>query len=238
MLNHLDDRMLKVMMIILVLLICLGSVCFGAILVNQFVGRSVTPTAESARKSTPALPALASQPTNTATSTPTPTSTSTPVLMPTQAPTLTWTPTTTATLAATDIATATATLAPPTPTQEPPPSEPNVAPESFPYEYTSAAARGDCTGTWVHGYVLKANGSPEPGVQMRVGDNQGWYTDVWSDDDGYYEAVFEAAPKAGRWFVYVFKGGKARSMQFWWDTSASCQQPNSLQEVEIIWRHR
>jgi hypothetical protein len=90
----------------------------------------------------------------------------------------------------------------------------------------------------VHGYVLGANGLPEPNVQMRVGNDQGWRGDVWTDVNGYYEATFDWAPKAGKWFVRVFKGGQPRSMQFWWETSAGCDGPYSLQEVEIIWRHR
>ena len=90
----------------------------------------------------------------------------------------------------------------------------------------------------MHGYVLAANGLPEAGVQMRVGNDQGWRADTWTDVNGYYAYEFWGGPKAGRWFVRVFKGGMARSMQFWWDTSGGCEGPYSLQEVEIIWRHR
>jgi hypothetical protein len=90
----------------------------------------------------------------------------------------------------------------------------------------------------VHGYLLGANGLPEAGAQMRVGNDEGWRGDVWTDVNGYYEATFAWEPKAGRWFVRVFKGGVARSMQFWWETSAGCTGPYSLQEVEITWRHR
>ena len=233
MLDRFDDRTLKITTIIVLVLIALAGLCFLVVLISPLAfSIPFRPTTEVVRiKSTPALPATwTPQPTNTATNTPT----TTPTTTPTPEPTATWTPTPTWTATPTP----TGTLLSPTPTEDAPPPESGELPTSFPYEYTSAAGRGDCSRTWVHGYVLRADGLPESGVKMRVGDNLGWYADVRTDDDGYYEAVFDWAPKAGRWFVYVFKGGVARSMQFWWDTSASCEEPNSLQEVEIIWQHR
>jgi hypothetical protein len=73
---------------------------------------------------------------------------------------------------------------------------------------------------------------------LRVGNNQGWAGDIFTDVNGRYEHTFQWQPVAGRWFVQVFKGGQARSMQFWWETSAGCDSRYSLQEVEIVWRHR
>lgn len=90
----------------------------------------------------------------------------------------------------------------------------------------------------VWGYVVGANGLAEANVQMRVGNDQNWRADTWSDDNGYYAYEFWGGPKAGKWFVRVFKGGQARSDQFWFETSAGCDGPYSLQEVRIDWRRR
>jgi hypothetical protein len=90
----------------------------------------------------------------------------------------------------------------------------------------------------VWGYVAGANGLAEPNVQMRVGNDQGWRADTWTDINGRYAFEFWGGPKAGKWFVRVFKGGVARSEQFWWQTSEGCDGPYSLQEVRIDWRHR
>jgi hypothetical protein len=75
-------------------------------------------------------------------------------------------------------------------------------------------------------------------VQVRVGNDQGWRADVWTDVNGYYAFQFADHPVAGKWFVRVFKGGEARSMQFWWETSAGCGSPYSVQWVRVTWRHR
>jgi len=89
----------------------------------------------------------------------------------------------------------------------------------------------------VWGYVAGANGLAEDNVQMQVGNDQGWAADTWTDANGKYAFQFWGAPKAGKWFVRVFKGGVPRSEQFWWETSAGCDGPYSLQEVRIDWRH-
>jgi hypothetical protein len=90
----------------------------------------------------------------------------------------------------------------------------------------------------VYGWVRANNGLGENGVQMRVGNDQGWRADVWTDVNGYYRFDFASSPQAGKWFVRVFKGGQPRSMQFWWETSSGCDGPYSIQEVEITWKHR
>jgi hypothetical protein len=233
MLDRFDDRTLEIGTVIVVVLIALVVLCYLAIYINPWVFFNPFPPERDVAQATPTsgLPATWTPlPTNTATSTPTATATWTPTPLPTA--------TATATATATPTATATDTPLPPTATRKPRPPAPTPLPTPFPYDYQSAGGRPDCTRTWVHGYVLGANGLPEAGVQMRVGNDQGWRGDVWTDVNGYYEATFEWAPKAGRWFVRVFKGGVSRSMQFWWDTSGGCTSPYSLQEVEIIWKHR
>ena len=79
---------------------------------------------------------------------------------------------------------------------------------------------------------------PEADVEMQVGNNEGWTLTTRTDVNGRYQVDFAQQPQAGRWFVRVFKGGQPRSMQFWWETSGGCDSPYSLQEVEIIWKHR
>jgi len=86
--------------------------------------------------------------------------------------------------------------------------------------------------------VTGADGLGETGVQMRVGNDQGWTADTWSDENGIYGFIFADAPKEGMWFVRVFKGGQPRSMQFWWRTNAGCTGEKSLQEMRIDWTHR
>jgi hypothetical protein len=233
MLDRFDDRTLEIVTVVVVVLIALIILCYLAIYINPWVFFNPFPPERDSSQVPPTsgLPATWTPlPTGTATSTPTasPTWTSTPL------PTPTWTPTATST----PTRTPTNTPPPPTNTRPPPPPRPTSTPTPWPYDYESAGGRPDCARTWVHGYVLGANGLPEDGVQMRVGNDQGWRTDTWTDVNGYYAFEFWGGPKAGRWFVRVFKGGMARSMQFWWDTSAGCEGPYSLQEVEIIWRHR
>jgi hypothetical protein len=234
MLDRFEDRTLEIATVVVVVLIALLILYYVAIFIFPCGPLNLFPPAcDDISQATPisALPAIWT-PTSTGTATDTPTTTPT------------WTPTPLATLANTSTATSTPTntptdtALPPTATNLPSPPRPTSTPTPWPYDYESAGGRGDCARTWVHGYVLTANGLPEAGVQMRVGNDQGWRADTWTDDDGYYEYEFWEAPKAGRWFVRVFKGGMARSMQFWWDTSAGCEGPHSLQEVEIIWRHR
>jgi hypothetical protein len=129
---------------------------------------------------------------------------------------LTWTPTATPTPSATYTN---------TPTWTPSPTA------------TSTATPTD-TATGVYGWVLGADGLPEANVQMRVGNDQGWRADTWTDINGFYRFDFASEPIAGMFFVRVFKGGQARSEQFWWRTSAGCEGPYAIQEVEITWQHR
>lgn len=234
MLDRFDDRTLEITTVVVVVLIALVILCYLAIFLNpQVIFNPFKPPL-------PTPVAVATSPLNVPTWTPTatPTHTNTPT------PTFTWTPSPTPTdtptpLPPTDTPTPTPTATnTPKPPPPPKPKPPTPTPTPWPYDYVSAGGRADCARTWVHGYVLAANGLAEAGVQMRVGNDQGWHTDIWTDVNGYYEATFHWQPKAGKWFVRVFKGGQPRSMQFWWETSAGCQGPYSLQEVEIIWRHR
>jgi hypothetical protein len=229
MLDRFSDRTLEVATVIVVVVIALVILCYLAIYINPWVffNPAKPPTPVAAVSATAVFQA-------TWTPTATSTSTNTPTQTPTWTPTLTASPTNTP-LPPTATPTATNTPKPPAPTSRP---RPTATPTPWPYNYTSAGARGDCTRTWVHGYVLQANGLAEPNVQLKVGNNQGWSGDIYSNANGYYEATFEWKVVAGRWWVQVFKGGQARSMQFWWETSAGCNGPYSLQEVEIIWRHR
>ncbi len=241
MLDRFDDRTLEIATVVVVVLIALAILYFLAIFINPYIWfnpfpppRPVEETPVAVVPTAPVLFTDTPVPGDTLTPTPTPTWT----LTPSPTPTPTSTPTVTPLPTETPTATATDTPIPPTNTPRPKPPKPTPVPTPYPYDYQTAGARADCSRTWVHGYVLAANGLPEAGVQMRVGNEQGWRGDVWTDVNGYYEATFEWAPKAGRWFVRVFKGGQPRSIQFWWDTSGGCTGPYSLQEVEIIWRHR
>ncbi len=234
MFDRFSDRTLELATVIVVVIIALVVLWYAAIwfnpwgFYNPFPPPTVTPIAvvsatvyapvwTDTPTSTPS-----STPTQTPTWTPTPTATSTNTPVPptnTPTPTPTWTNT-------------------PAPPPPPKPRPPTATPTPFPYDYSYAGVRGDCFRTWVWGYVLGANGLAEPGAQLRVGNNQGWSTDIYTDVNGRYEATFQSKPAAGRWFVLVYKGGQARSMQFWWETSAGCDGPYSVQEARIDWRHR
>jgi hypothetical protein len=238
MLDRFSDRTLEFATVIVVVIIALVILCYVTIYANPWVFFNPFPPDTPTAAIIAGAPTLAPvtwtpTPSRTPTQIPTqtPTWTPTPTATPTHTPTWTPTPTNTPLPTATD----TSTPAPPPPTRRP---QPTATPTPWPYDYSSAGGRGDCTRTWVHGYVLAANGLAEPNVQLRVGNNQGWVGDIHTNANGYYEATFEWKPVAGRWFVRVFKGGEPRSMQFWWETSAGCDGPFSLQEVEIIWRHR
>ena len=126
----------------------------------------------------------------------------------------------------------------PKPTNPPRPPRPTATPTPFPYDYTISEGGPDCTRTWVWGYVVGTEGFGEPNVQMRVGNDQGWRADTWTDVNGYYSFEFSSGAKQGKWFVRVFKGGQPRSMQYWFQTSPGCEGPYALQQVHIDWRHR
>jgi len=233
MLDRFGDRSLEIVTVIVVVAIALVILCYLAIYINPQVAfnpfKPPTPTlvAEVGPAFGPTwTPTPTATPTNTPTATPTWTPTPTPTSTPTPLP-----PTATATPTATPTNT-------PKPTKRPPPPKPTATPTPWPYYYTVAEAGPDCQRTWVWGYVVGADGLGEQGVQVRVGNVEGWRGDVWTDANGRYEATFEWAPKAGQWFVRVFKGGQARSMQFWFKTSAGCEGAYSLQQFHIDWRHR
>ncbi len=240
MLDRFDDRTLEIATVIVVILIGLVVLCYATIFVvptipiNPFPPPQETEVAEETPQFEPTwTPTPLPSPTNT--STPTPTWTPTPTPSNTPLPTDTPTPTP----SNTPPPTATHT---PKPTKKPPPPKPTATPTPFPYYYLSSppdtGKAADCTRTYVDGYVISASGLPEPDVQMRVGNDQGWRADIWTDVNGYYYAQFAEGPAAGKWFVRVFKGGVPRSEQFWFETSAGCESPYSVQWVRVTWRHR
>ena len=235
MFDRFDDRTLEIATVVVVVVIALVILCYLAIYINPWVFfnpfKPPTPTPGQVAQATSAIVG----PTWTPTSTPTATSTSTATATWTATPTATNTPTPTATNTPTPTVTNT-----PTPTAtkpKPAPPRPTATPTPWPYYYEYAGGRPRCDWTGVWGYVVGANGLAEANVQVRVGNNQGWKADTWTNENGIYGFIFAEEPKAGRWFVRVFKGGQPRSMQFWWDTSAGCTGEYSLQGVRIDWRH-
>jgi hypothetical protein len=233
MFDRFDDRTLEIATVVVVVVIALVILCYLAIYINPWVFFNpfkppaateeaivtFTPTPGATWTDTPTPSPTASY-TPTGTWTPTPTSTSTPT------PTSTHTPTPTSTNTPSPI--------PPTkrPTRRPPTATPTPMP--YYYEYSGGRPRCDWTGVW--GYVSGPDGLGETGVQMRVGNDQGWHDDTWSDENGIYGYIFYEGPKEGMWYVQVYKGGQPRSMQFWWRTNAGCTGEKSLQEMRIDWR--
>ncbi len=233
MFDRFDDRTLEIATVIVVVLIALVILCYLAIYINPQVPFNPWKPELEVADVTPS-------PTPTwETWTPSPT----PSITPTHTPTATWTPTPTATDTATPTATwtptATETKPAPTPTntRRPRPRVPTSTPTPMPYFYEYAGGRPNCEYTMVWGYVAGANGLGEDDVQMQVGNDQGWATDTWTDENGLYAFHLADGPKEGKWFVRVYKGGVPRSEQFWWETSAGCEGPYSLQEVRIDWKH-
>lgn len=230
MLNRFSDRTLEIAAVIVVVLIALVLLCYLAIFINPWVPFNPfqPPTRTPIAIVTPVVAA-----TWTPTPTPTPTGTFTPTPTWTPSPTPTNTPLPTATDTSTPLPTNTNTPLPP-----PRPPTRTPAPTPWPYYYTISEARGNCQLTWVWGYVVGENGFGEPNVRVQAGNDQGWTAEDITDEDGHYQIHFHNGPKAGKWFVRVFKGGQPRSFQYWWQTSGGCEGPYSLQEVHIDWRHR
>ena len=236
MFDRFDDRTLEIATVIVVVVIALVILCYLAIYIDPWVAFNIFPPDKPTPEEVAALPTGA---TWTPSPTPSPTNTSTA--------TATWTPSPTPTNTATPTFTPTSTATPVPPTDTPPPTATRkptrrpatktpVPPPDYYYEY--AGGRPNCEVTMVWGYVVGANGLAEANVQIRVGNDQGWRQDLWTDANGYYIFHFWTGPKAGKWFVRVFKNGVPTSEQFWWETSAGCDGPYSLQEVRIDWRHR
>ena len=90
--------------------------------------------------------------------------------------------------------------------------------------------------TWVEGYVLGVNGLPEPDVQMRVGNHEGWVDHTKTNVDGYYVYQFAEQPVAGYFFVQVYKNGVPSSPTYDWYTSAGCGD-YGIQYIRVDWRH-
>lgn len=230
MLNRFSDRTLEIATVIVVVLIALVLLCYLAIFINPWVPFNPfqPPTRTPVAIVTPVVAA-----TWTPTPTPTPTGTFTPTPTWTPSPSPTNTPLPTATDTSTPLPTDTSTPKPP-----PPKPRPTATPTPWPYYYTISEARGNCQLTWVWGYVVGENGFGEQGVRVQAGNDQGWRAEDVTDEDGHYQIHFWNGPKAGKWFVRVFKGGQPSSFQYWWQTSGGCEGPYSLQEVHIDWKHR
>jgi hypothetical protein len=237
MFDRFDDRTLEIATVIVVVIIALVILCYLAIYLNPYVFfnpfKPPLPTAETTGTPIASQPTWTPTPTSTATPTPTATQTWTPSPEPTATPTDTPTSTPTNTPTNTPVPTAT-----PRPTRRPTRRPPTATPMPPPYFYEYAGGRPNCERTMVWGYVVDASGLAEANVQMRVGNDQGWRADTWTNADGFYAFEFGGEAMAGQWFVRVFKGGQARSDQFWWRTNAGCDGPYSLQEVRIDWKHR
>jgi hypothetical protein len=234
MLDRFDDRTLEIATVVVVVVIALVILCYLAIFINPWVPFNPFPPATPTPEQGQALATMPATWTPTATATQTETPTPTATWTPT--PTPTDTPLPTATNTATP--TATNTRKPPTNTPRPKPPKPTATPTPWPYYYTISEAGPDCAATWVWGYVVGTDGLAEPNVQVRVGNDQGWRADTWTDVNGRYEFKFADGAQAGMWFVRVFKGGQARSMQYWFKSSAGCEGPYNLQQFHIDWRRR
>jgi hypothetical protein len=107
-----------------------------------------------------------------------------------------------------------------------------------PYTYESTSLEANCTWTGVRGTVRTADGLPEPHVQLRVGNWQGWRDDTWTDASGQYVYPFADYPLAGNWLVQVFKEGRPASQEVWWETTANCTGGDAWQVFRVDWRQR
>jgi hypothetical protein len=236
MFDRFDDRTLEIATVIVVVVIALVILCYLAIYINPQVFfnpfKPPTPTMVAVGPTSVLAPTWTPTATPTDTATPLPTNTWTP----TPRPTNTSTPTDTNT----PTPTPTNTPLPPTNTPRPKPKPPTATPTPWPYYPIENVGwvKPNCDQTLIWGYVIGANGLAEPNVRIRVGNADGWRDDTYSNAEGIYGYVFVNEPKAGRWMARVFKGGQPRSMQFWWDTSASCQGEYSLNQIRIDWRRR
>jgi hypothetical protein len=236
MLDRFSDRTLEIATVVVVILIALVILCYAAIFINPQVVFNPFPP-DTAVPTLLAQAPLAPTWTPTPTSTPTSTASPTPTWTPSMTPSSTPTPIDTSTPTPTNTATPTPTNTP-APTKRPKPRPPTATPTPFPYSYILAQGGPDCARTWVWGYVVAANGLPEANVQMRVGNDQGWRADTWTDGNGKYAFEFAGEPIAGKFFVRVFKGGHARSDYFWFASGGGCDGPYSKQQFRIDWQHR
>jgi hypothetical protein len=111
-------------------------------------------------------------------------------------------------------------------------------PPLLPYTVESTSLEANCAWTGVRGTVRTAAGLPEPYVQIRVGNSEGWRDDAWTDANGQYAYKFADEPWPGRWMVRVFREGRPASQELWWDTTADCTGAAGGQEFWADWRAR
>ncbi|MBC7243286.1 MAG: hypothetical protein H5T60_12685, partial [Anaerolineae bacterium] len=172
--DRMSDRTLEVITIIILLLTVLTAMVYVAIGVNPYIFLNPFPpprpgeTAEQPA-GVAALPAETATPTFPPTWTPTPTNTPTM----TKTPTPTGTPTATATPTATHTPPPTSTPLPPATRRPPPPPTPTPPP---PFEFVQLLVGPNCHWAGFHGVIWGANDLPLSGIQVKVWNEEGWWT--------------------------------------------------------------
>ncbi len=248
MLNRPSDGVINILLFIVLVMIVVTVLCFGAIFISYTPEHPLVllgPGPEEPPIGTPAAPVtpVEAAPTYPPTWTPTATSTQGPTNTPTETrtPTPTYTPTSTPT----DIPTST-----PLPTNTPLPTKtPAPAPTATPVPYTvSFENEQNCYDVGMKITVLDASGLPKEGVTIRYGEYNvsGSNFSGTTDVDGQFNPKLvgsdmgDLAKKSHVWFAQVMEGGKAASDVFKWqsDTIKDCHKSNAVQVKVITFQRR
>ncbi len=235
--DRMSDRTLEVITIIILLLTVLTAMVYVAIGVNPYIFLNPFPpprpgqtTAGQQSAGIAALPAETATPTFPPTWTPT--LTNTPTM--TKTPTPTGTPTATATPTATHTPPPTSTSLPPATRRPPPPPTPTPPP---PFEFVQLLVGPNCQWAGFHGIIWGANDLPLSGVQVKVWNEEGWWTlSSASDINGIYQAPIPYDKAKGRWWLQVWANNGPASEPLGVDMGGGCI--NGIQEVKMDWRRR
>jgi hypothetical protein len=249
MLNRPNDGVINILLFLVLVMIVVTVLCYGAIFLTYSpqnplqIGLISTPeppgggSAVAAATPTEVVPTYPPTWTPSATSTPAPTGTPTETRTPT--PTYTSTPTPTTIPTHTPLPTNT-----PLPTKTPPP-----APTATPVPYmVSFENEQNCYDIGMKITVLDVSGLPKEGVTIRYGEYgvSGSNFTGTTDVDGQFSPLLlssnmgDLAKKSHVWFAQVMEGGKAASDIFKWqsDTIKDCEKSNSVQVKVITFQRR
>jgi hypothetical protein len=228
MLDQLDERVLRLVTIVLVVVTVTICLCYTALFLNPHLPFNPFPpekeamvteeaTAAQAEEVIPTFPSTWT-PTETPTATPTKTSTPTPTTTSTSTPTRTPVPSVT-----------------PTPTVTPIPPPPPPTPEPL-YALGQMLAGPRCDDTRVFGVIYTVDGLPLSGIEIRVWGEDGTAPPgATSNFDGEYQISIDTKPRDGLWWMQVFEWGQPSSDKIGFKTSQAGCKKTGKQLFKIDW---
>ncbi len=232
MFDQLDERVLRLVTIVVAVITVLICLCYAAIFLNPYLPFNPFPPREKgggAVVTEEATVALAEEvtPTFPPTWTPTETTTATPTKTSTPTPTTTSTPTPTRTPIPS--------LTPsPTITSTPPPPPPTPEPL---YSLGEMLAGPRCSETGVFGVIYTVDGLPLSGIEIRVWGEDGTSPPgAVSNFDGEYDITIDTKPRDGLWWMQVFEWGQPSSDKIGFKTSQAGCKKTGKQLFKVDWQ--